>query len=54
MSGVDIFIAALSAVMFFGGLYLNFKSRRLVDQYNEEHRKVTAIQKNVRASRKRA
>lgn len=38
MTGTDIFIAILSAIIFFGGLYLNFTSRKLVDQYNEAHR----------------
>lgn len=41
MSGVDIFIAVLSAVMFFGGLYLNIKSRKMTDAYAESHRPQT-------------
>lgn len=38
MTGTDIFIIALCALIFFGGLYLNFTSRKLVDKYNAEHR----------------
>lgn len=38
MTGTDIFITALSALIFFGGLYLNFTSRKLVEEYNEAHR----------------
>lgn len=45
MSGVDIFIAVLCAVMLFGGLYLNFTSRRLADQYAENHRVQPVVQK---------
>lgn len=37
MSGIDIFIAAISALIFFGGLYLNIKSVKLVDQYKKSH-----------------
>lgn len=37
MSGVDIFIAVLCAVMLFGGLFLNMKSVKLVDGYKRSH-----------------
>lgn len=45
MSGIDIFIAVISAIMLFGGLYLNFTSRRLADKYAEEHRVQPNVQK---------
>lgn len=45
MSGIDIFIAILSAVMFFGGLFLNFKSRKLAEQYAKTHMVSAAVQK---------
>jgi hypothetical protein len=31
--------------MFFGGLYISFYSRKLVDKYNEEHRAPVVAQK---------
>lgn len=45
MSGVDIFIAVLSAVMLFGGLYLNVLSRKMSAAYIEAHRAQQAAQK---------
>ncbi len=51
MSGVDIFIAILCGVMFFGGLYLNHKSRKLAEQYAESHKTESPVQKSA-ASRK--
>lgn len=47
MSGTDIFVAILSVVMFFGGLYLNVTSRKLADQYAESHRPEPVVQKGM-------
>lgn len=47
MSGVDIFIAILTGVMFFGGLYLNFKSRKMAEQYAESHRVASPVEKQA-------
>lgn len=38
MSTIDIFIAILSAVMLFGGIFMNIKSRKLAEGYAEAHR----------------
>lgn len=38
MTGTDIFVGVLFAIIFFGGIFLNFRSRKLVDLYNAEHR----------------
>lgn len=38
MSGTDIFVAVLSVIMLFGGLYLNFTSRKLSNSYAEAHK----------------
>lgn len=38
LSGTDIFVAVICAVMLFGGLYLNFVSRKLSNQYFESHK----------------
>lgn len=45
MSGIDIFIAVICAVMLFGGLYLNFHSRSLAGKYAEEHKVQAAVPK---------
>jgi uncharacterized phage-associated protein len=53
MSGIDIFIAVLSAVMFFGGLYLNFRSRKLVNEYQEAHKvEPVALKSSVKKTAK--
>lgn len=57
MTGTDIFIIALSALIFFGGLYLNFTSRKLVVKYNEAHKPEpiqvkSANQKSVKKTKK--
>lgn len=57
MTGTDIFIIALSALIFFGGLYLNFTSRKLVAKYNEAHKPEpiqvkSANQKSVKKTKK--
>lgn len=59
MNGIDIFIAILSAVMLFGGLYLNALSRRLADEYAEAHKASApapkpSIQKNTKVQKRNA
>lgn len=45
MSGIDVFIAVLAAIMFFGGLYLSFLSKKLVSEYQAAHKVVSVAQK---------
>lgn len=52
MNGVDIFIAILCAVMFFGGLYLNIVSKKLSAQYAESHSNENIVKKNIVQNKK--
>lgn len=45
MSGIDIFVAIISAVMLIGGFYLNVTSRRLAEQYSQSHKPEPIAQK---------
>lgn len=47
MSGTDIFITILSAVMLIGGLYLNSVSRKLSERYAETHKPESTIKNTV-------
>ena len=58
MSTVDIFIAILSAVILFGGMYLNIKSRRLADEYAQAHKPQivsgkTPVKANINSQKKK-
>ena len=45
MTGIDIFVSIICAIMLFGGLYLNLTSRKLADQYAVAHRPEAVISK---------